>query len=270
MSKPLTGLGVLVTRPKHQSEAFINQLEQAGAHAIGFPSIEIYPIETSEPLDKQLKDFEKYHSVIFISANAVDNGVKWLKKAGKTLKNHQIIAIGKSTSRALENQGLKVDITPAENFNSEALLKLPAMQSDQLSGQHILIIRGEGGREFLADTLKSRGAQIAYAEVYRRCQPEKDIGPILELWSKNRIQLITVTSNEALKNLYYMMNVQGRNYLQHTSLIVPSQRCAEFAQQLGFNKQVIVATSATDDAMMNAIKTWAINSWHQTPLNSKN
>ncbi len=256
MSKPLSGPGVLVTRPKHQATAFINQLEQAGAQATGFSTIEICPIESSEQLNKRAKEFEKYNSIIFISTNAVDNGIKWLKKAGKSLEKHKVIAIGKSTSLALARQGIKVDITPEENFNSEALLKLPAMQSDQLSAQQILIIRGEGGREFLADTLKSRGAQVSYAEVYRRCQTTNDIEPILELWSKKHIQLVTVTSNEALKNLYYIMNKQGQNYLLQTSLIVPSQRCAELAQQLGFNNQVIVATSATDDAMINAVKIW--------------
>jgi len=264
LSKPLTGLGVLVTRPKHQATAFIHQLEQTGAHAISFPSIEIHPVKSGEELNKQSKDLEKYHSIIFISANAVDYGANWLKKAGKSLENQKIIAIGKSTSKALTTQGIKVDITPEKDFSSEALLKLPSMQSDQLSGQQILIIRGEGGRELLANTLKSRGAHVEYAEVYRRSQPVADIEPILELWSKGLIQLVTVTSNEALKNLYHMMNKQGQKYLQLTSLIVPGQRCAELAQQLGFTNQVMIASSATDDAMIDAITSWQLKYGNKT------
>jgi uroporphyrinogen-III synthase len=256
MHKPLADIGILVTRPKHQAAAFIKLLEHIGARAVAFPSIEILPVNTSEQLIKRAESLEKYSTIIFISVNAAEIGANWLKKTGKSLQNIKIAAIGKSTSKVLQDLNIKVDITPEQGFNSEALLNLTAMQAGKIANKQVLIIRGRGGREFLADTLKSRGAGVDYAEVYQRRQPTADITPILELFSKNLIQLITVTSNDALKNLYHMMNKQGQNELLKTGLIVPSQRCAELAKNLGFTSQVIVATSATNDAMLNAIKNW--------------
>jgi len=256
--------GVLVTRPKHQAQNFIRMLQALGANAIGFPCIEICPIIQSDALNIVANKLDDYDIVIFISANAAENGANFLENSVKSIKNAKIAAIGKSTKDALLQLGLVVDLSPEQSFTSEALLDLDAFSPEQINHQRILIIKGEGGRELLQDTLKSRGAQVELAEVYRRCAPRANIQPLHELWSNNRIQWITVTSNETLKNLYYMIseqgineagiNQQGQAWLLQTPLVVPSQRCKQLAQQLGFNNQVLVAQSATDEAMLDIIK----------------
>ena len=234
-------------------------LQALGANVIGFPCIEICPIIQSDALNIVANKLDEYDIAIFISANAVENSVKFTENASKSFNFCKIASIGKSTKDALLQLGLVVDFSPKQNFNSEALLDLDAFSAEQINQQRILIIKGEGGRELLQDTLKSRGAQVELAEVYRRCVPKANIQPLLELWSQNRIQWITVTSNETLKNLYYMITEQGINkqglvWLQQTRLVVPSQRCQQLAQQLGFNNQILVAQSAADEAMLDIIK----------------
>lgn len=256
MSQKLTGLGVLVTRPEQQAQAFIQLLEQQGAKAIGFPSIEIQPMDANDALNSSIKQFENFHIIIFISKNAVKFGLKWLENAGKCLDNHLIASIGKSTSSELKALGHTIDIEPDKDFTSEGLLEHQLLQTEHINNKHILIIRGEGGRELLANALTERGAKVSYAEVYRRIQPEADIQPILELWSARQIQLVSVTSNDALKNLYHMMDGQGKDYLKQTALIVPSKRCAELAEQLGFTQQILISDSATNDAMLQTILDW--------------
>ena len=250
---PLHGQGIVVTRPAHQAQSFMSMLQASGATTTGFPSIEICPITQSDALEKITDRLDTFHIIIFISANAVENGIKWLDNAGKSFKNSKIAAIGESTKKALLQHGLSVHYTPEHTFNSMALLDLDVFSEAQVKGQQILIVKGEGGRELLYDNLTSRGAQVQLANVYQRRVPDADIQPLLELWSKNRIQWVTVTSNEALKNLYHMMNEQGQNWLCQTRLLVPSQRCRQLAQQLGFNNQIRVAQSATDEAMLDAI-----------------
>jgi uroporphyrinogen-III synthase len=249
----LQGQGVLVTRPEHQANEFIQMLEASGAHAIGFPAIEICPVIDSESLKIIANELSKYQIIIFISRNSVKNGLKYFENSLKSIKNAKIAAIGQSTKAALEESGLSVSLSPDQHFNSETLLAIDAFNQDQINDVPILIIKGEGGRELLQDTLKARGAQVNLAEVYRRCKPDTDAQLLLELWSQNRIQWVTVTSNETLKNLYYMVGEQGQNWLRQTPLIVPSQRCQQLAQQLGFH-QILLAPSATDEAMLNTIK----------------
>jgi uroporphyrinogen-III synthase len=268
LDAPLQGQCVLVTRPEHQAQKFIQLLQSLGADTIAFPSIEIHPIVSSPALEEAAKLFDEAYLVIFISANAVENGVKWLDNSLKSLKNTKIAAIGESTKKALQQHGLKVDFTPERAFNSTALLELEAFSCARISGRRILIIKGEGGRKLLQDTLVSRGAIIHLANVYQRRVPDADIQPLLELWSKKHIQWITVTSNAALKNLYYMVIERGiiepdiiepelaqqaQTWLCQTQLLVPSQRCQQLAQQLGFT-QILRAQSATDAAMLEAIK----------------
>ena len=128
-----------------------------------------------------------------------------------------------------------------------------AFDKNKINHQTILIIKGEGGRELIQNTLKERGARVILAEVYQRKVPQCDTRPLLEQLSKNQIQWTTVTSNEILKNLYYMLNEQGHFLLRKTRLIVPSQRCYQLAQELGFT-EIFTAQSATDEAMLTAIK----------------
>lgn len=250
---PLQGQGVLVTRPAHQAKNFIQQLKACGANAIGFPCIEIHPITESTTLDMLSNKLDQYHTIIFISSNAVENGLKWIEKSPTSIKNIKIAAIGKTTKAALEHSGFSVIISPEHDFNSEALLNLDEFSENEINHKPVLIVKGEGGREYLQHTLCSRGAQVDLANVYRRDRPDADIRPLLELWSQHQIHWVTVTSNETLKNLYYMLNEQGQNWLTQTQLLVPSQRCQQLAQQLGFNK-IILSTSASDAAMLNAIK----------------
>ena len=251
-AETLEDIGVLVTRPAQQNQAFIQLLQAQRARAIACPSIEIVPVDIAS--DSPLTQLEQYDILIFISTNAVKYGLNCIEHLGKSI-NQPISAIGKSTAQALEQHNIDVTYQPVSGFNSEALLDLEAFQAANINNKNILIFRGIGGRELLADTLKSRGARVNYAEVYKRCRPDTSLQAMQELWSENSIQIITVTSNESLKNLYDMTGEQGRNDLCQTPVVVPSKRCLELAEKLGF-KNVLLADSATDQTMLERIKKW--------------
>lgn len=119
-----------------------------------------------------------------------------------------------------------------------------------------MIFRGQSGREWLADNLRQRGATIEYAQVYIRQKAQQDIQPLLNRWQTSGIDLITLSSNEALQNLYDMLGTAGRDHLLKTAIIVPSERCVQLAQQLGFKADIVQATSAADEATLSAINHW--------------
>jgi len=80
---------------------------------------------------------------------------------------------------ALNKAGYVVDLLAENGANSEALLAMPELA--QVNGQRFLIIRGQGGREELANVLRSRGASVDYLDVYKRVMPSIDNAKLLEL-----------------------------------------------------------------------------------------
>ncbi|MGH8672634.1 MAG: uroporphyrinogen-III synthase, partial [Burkholderiales bacterium] len=126
---------------------------------------------------------------------------------------------------------------PDQQFDSEALLKLPGLQN--IEGLNIVIFRGDGGREVLGNELQGRGARVEYAECYRRSKPDNDAGVLLHHWARNEISAITVTSGEAMHNLFDLVGKLGQQWLKKTPLYVTHPRIAEIAAELGL-KQVVV------------------------------
>ena len=249
---------VLVTRPRHQATGFMQQIELHNGKALSFPSIEIQPLELSDELVNLLTRINQYDMLIFISANAVKYCVGLLQelKIGPQDIKSKIAVIGKATNAAATAAGFHVAIQPASGFNSDALLKRSELQAKQIQSKNILILRGCGGLEQLPKELTQRGAEVAIAEVYKRRIPLHDIQikrqQLSQSWAELAISDITVTSNESLQNLYDMLEAPGRDEMLSAHLIVPSQRCAQLAKQLGF-KSCKIAQSAADQHMMEAL-----------------
>ena len=247
-SNPLDGKGVLVTRPAQQAESLCQLLTENGAIPIRFPTLVIQPAADPALAKTQLAQAEQADWLIFISANAVEQALALLPLPARP----KLAAIGKATARALLNAGRKPDLVPASGNDSEALLALPELQ--RISSQRIVIVRGVGGRETLAETLRARGAMVEYAEVYRRTRPSADAAELIERWCQGQIHVATATSNETLQNLYDMLGPEGRTELLATPLIVVSPRAAQLARDLGFNKPAIVTAEASDQAILEALR----------------
>lgn len=257
MPKPetlLSNIHVLVTRPEEQAENICNQLAAAGATPVRFPVLEIVDIEDSSHLIQLIDKLDEYDIAIFISPNAVKKAANLVQSRKGWPTSVKIAAVGKASAKALDTLGLIADIFPPKRFNSEALLELPEMHD--VHGKKIIIFRGEGGRETLAETLKARGASVEYAECYRRRQPKADVSQLLRHWARGEINIVVTTSNEGLHNLYDMVGQLGRQWLVKSPLVVLSDRAEELARQLGFKNQIIVASQASDEAIIDAITNW--------------
>ncbi len=248
MTTNLNGKRILVTRPQQQAINLTQLIEQYGGQVISFPTLEIRPI-TNDAIKDPLENLKTYQWLIFISANAVNFAVAANNGKIGHFTQAKIAAVGKATAQALENAGLTVDLVPQTGFNSEALLAMPALQSVQK--QKILIVRGVGGRETLAQELKNRGATIDYWEVYQRQIPQIACAPVIELLKRRQLDWLTITSSDALHNLLTMLE-SDKSLLFDIPLVVVSERIQQIAQSLGF-KNIVVSSSPDNMAILNTM-----------------
>jgi len=253
-TNPLSDTHVLVTRPAQQASKLCNLIEHSGGKAIRFPAIEIIETTDDPTLRSIIEQIDEFDIAIFISANAVNCGIKLVQAQQIWPKSLKVAAVGKSSVKALDSWGLIADIFPIEHFNSEALLSLEEMQN--VDGKKIIIFRGGVGRELLADTLTKRGAVVKYANCYKRSMPKSNTNALLKLWEHDELDVIVTTSNEGLQNLYNMVGEEGRKWLLNSPMIVVSERAVNLAEQLGFNSKPIVSAQASDEAILNSLITW--------------
>ncbi|HSN23819.1 MAG TPA: uroporphyrinogen-III synthase [Methylomicrobium sp.] len=251
MIKLLKRAHVLVTRPAHQAENLSRLIEEWGGVAFRFPTLAIVSLDDSCKIQNTLAHLDRYQWLVFISANAVtmhsyySDGVKI-----EQFKSVRIAAIGKATALALAQAGLPVDLVPESGYNTEALLAMPQMQ--QMKGQSCLIVRGEGGREELATTLRSRGATVEYLDVYKRIIPALDSSQVSLLLAQDKLDVITATSGDALHNLLIMLEEKNHQQLFEVPLVVISNRIRQIAADMGF-KRIAVTNSPSDAAILETV-----------------
>jgi len=213
-----------------------------------FPLLDIAPLQDKQALNEQVARLTKFNLAIFVSPNAVQYGMAAIRAAGDCPTGMHIATVGKGSAQALRDLGITRVIAPTKRFDSEGLLALPELQD--VSGWHVVIFRGDGGRELLGDTLKARGAAVEYATCYRRSKPQQGIGTLLEASP----DAMTITSSEALGYLWQMLGKAGQDALRNTPLFVPHARIAELAHQQGW--QQVHLTDAGDDGLLSALIAW--------------
>ncbi|MBI4807621.1 MAG: uroporphyrinogen-III synthase [Nitrosomonadales bacterium] len=243
---PLAGLHIVVTRPREQAAGLIQRIERLGGNALPFSLLEIEAVPDAQALRRQLSRLEQTDLAIFISPNAVRYGMAAIAAAGGLPPMLQIATVGQGSARALQEHGVARVIVPAERFDSEGLLAMPELQD--VGGKRVMILRGDGGRELLGDTLGARGATVEYVTCYLRRKHDLDVGMLRAA----RADAITVTSSEALAHLWEML--EGTE-LAGTALFVPHPRIAELAQNQGWTN--IVVTESGDDGLIASLVAWA-------------
>ena len=256
-NKALNGLTIVITRPRDQAVQLAQRIEQAGGKPLLFPLLDIAPMQNTQLLNEQIARLAQFELAIFISPNAVRYGLAAIRAIGTLPPALKIATVGQGSAKALHASGIANVIAPTQRFDSEGLLALPELHN--VAGRRILILRGDGGREFLGDTLKERGATVEYATCYQRSKPATDAGVLLG----DLPDAITVTSSEALAYLWEMLGASGQLRLRGTPLFVPHQRIASLAQQQGWRQ--VLLTDSGDDGLLSALLSWHQNDVPTTP-----
>lgn len=255
-SLPLAGLGVVVTRPTAQAGPMTERLKALGARVIPVPLLAVEAPADPVAALAVLREADRFDLAIFVSTNAVERGLALLGAAGGLPPGLRLAAIGRATAEALRALARAPDLVPAGRFDSEALLALEELQPARVAGRRVLIVRGEGGRETLAETLRARGARVEYAEVYRRVRPPVDVAALSALGEERQIDAIVLTSGEALEHLFETFPRPPHAWLDRVALVVPSARVGEAARRHGHPLAPLVAGEAGDEALVLALVEW--------------
>lgn len=260
----LRGLRVLITRPAGRAGTLSAAIAARGGEPVHIPLLAVVPLDPQHDAAicaataQRLRDLDHYQRVIAISANAVHCGVPWIRVQWPSPPRHIVwYGVGAATVAAFAEYGIAArggavgTDAAAGAMTSEALLAAPDLQ--RVHGERILILRGVGGRERLATALRERGAQVDYAECYRR------VAPVLDTEQNARLQdmafaAICINSNETLRNLWQCLQPAARARARARVVVVPSARVAESARDLGFER-VVVAANAGTEATLAALLT---------------
>jgi len=237
---------VVLTRPGNDNRELAGQLQAEGFTVLIQPVMRITPCDPG-PLPTLTSDSK----VIFISANAVEHGLRTLDLA---LEQSQAscFAVGQRTASALAAAGFSA-VCP-ERADSEGLLALPALAD--VAGESVLLVKGEGGRQLLAETLSTRGAQVMEYCCYRRDQEPVDAQAFCQRLSSTETVIFQANSVETLDYLEAILSA-GRCLARDRAVVaVPSVRVASVARERGW-QQVVELSDARDNtffAFLNAYR----------------
>lgn len=242
---------LLLTRSDADNQRLAAQLEQLSVRTRGLPLLHIEPQPETSSQRQLLLNIDRYHAVIVVSPVAARLGLERLEDYWPQMPvGIDWFAVGSSTASALRAAGLQVQV-PDQGQDSEALLALPRWQSLlQTSAAKVLIWRGAGGREYLAEQLRAQGAQVDYLELYRRCQAE-DLPAGLVAAVDAGVTGILVLSVQALE---YWRDGAVEKWPEQACwrCWVPSQRIARRAAELGC-RDIVVCNGADDSAVIEAV-----------------
>ncbi len=253
----MSGWRLLLTRPQAESQALAATLAAAGIFSRSLPMLDIEALAESPEQRAATQALDRYCAVVVVSKPAARLLIELLQRHGACPPPGQRwFSVGAATAEVLDGylspQGLAA-ICPASGDDSEALLALPVWgEALNVAAPRVLIVRGEGGRELLADSLRQRGVQVDFLELYRRVLPQYPAGAALELVQAEQLNALLVSSGQGLLNLREHAGAAWAR-LARLPLLVPSPRVAEMAHAAGA-EQVIDCRGASAAAVLAALQ----------------
>ena len=249
----MTDWRVLLTRPAEESALLAASLSDVGIFSSSLPLLEIEALPVTPEQQAVWADLGRYCAVIVVSKPAARLGVQRLERHWPRLP---WFSVGAATAQVLADQGLDVHYPPSGD-DSEALLALPALrEAIARTDARVLILRGEGGRELLAERLREQGASVDYLELYRRFLPAYDPGVLMQRIQLERLNGLVVSSGQGLLHLQALAGPDWPQVVR-LPLFVPSPRVYEMARAAGAEK-VVDCRGASAAALLVALGSFAL------------
>ena len=253
---------VVITRPAAQAGPLAARIAALGWPVTLLPLLEIHALDGAEEcaqLQAVLARLAEYDLVALVSPNAIDCVFAHLPAWPSGLP---LAVVGEGSRQALAAHGVteaNATITsPLDTARSDSEHLLLALDLPALRGKRVLIVRGDGGRDYLADGLRAAGAEVEFVTAYRRKVPK--LTPALRATLDKLLQHNNdwiITSSEALRGLLALLGEMGDEKtivvkMQQQHLIVPHARIAQTAAVLGFAR--VTLTGSGDAGVLAALQ----------------
>jgi uroporphyrinogen III methyltransferase/synthase len=249
--KPLSGLRVLVTRPRGQAHVLSEKLRALGAVTFELPTIEIAPLQSYTQLDNAIHNLKSYDWIIFTSVHGVRFFLDRLTglNIALTKDDHvKVATVGPATASALKHAGREPDYVPQQYLTEKIATGLGDLQ-----GRRILLARADIASKRLPEILRERGASVDEVVVYRTMMASDLTREKLESILIKGIDLITFTSPSTVRNLALLLSSEGLDgYLKRCKVACIGPVTHEAAKELGIHVD-IVAKNHTIESLVEAI-----------------
>jgi uroporphyrinogen-III synthase len=251
ISKPLSGVRVLVGRARHQASALSSGLKRLGAQVLEIPFIEIRQPRSFQPLDKAIRNLDTYDWLILTSVNGVEALWQRLKKrriGSSRLRHLQVAAIGPATKKAIEKRGLRVHVVPEEYVAESVVRSL----RDRVRNKRVLLVRARIARDVIPRELRAAGAQLDVVEAYETVVPQSSRNRIRALLKTGPPRVITFTSSSTARNFAALAGKLRVHALEDVKLASIGPVTSGTLRQLGLNVD-IEAREFTIPGLIDAI-----------------
>ena len=246
----MTGWRLLLTRPAEDCAALAQTLAGEGVFGSCLPLLDIVPLPVSEKIRQAMARLQRCDAVIVVSKPAARIALDLLD--GSSALTMPWFSVGAATAQILLKHGLDAHF-PVDGDDSEALLQLPRLrEAISQPGAQVLILRGEGGRELLAERLRERGASVEYLELYRRDLPAYPPQELSRRIAAERLNGLVVSSGQGFEHLQQMAG-DAWPLIAQLPLFVPSPRVAEQARAAGA-QTVVDCRGASAAALLTALR----------------
>ena len=212
-------IALISSRPQETNVQLSDDLKKSEIKLLSFPLTEIHPLNNYQIFDGRIKNIKTYQHIIFISTNAVHFFLERVKKLSLQIPKNLIFSSIGPTTKLLLQKKLSVDVhSPIKTFDSEHLLKEKIYNN--VEGQKILIIRGEGGRETLKNALEEKGATVTYGECYVRKYVDIDLNQLKNDLVNYHHQFFLFSSTNSAKHFIHQLSKVDSSWLQNIKIIV--------------------------------------------------
>lgn len=175
-----------------------------------------------------------------------------------TALNAPYFAIGQSTAQKFNALTAQKAHYPKGREISENLILLPeltdVLKNNALTLKSAIIIRGNSGRDIIANHLKNENFEVIEVETYRRVPNEMAKQALEVHLTKDEKCLFVITSGEMLTLLtdWICSNSNAKYDMQQHELLVVSERLTVLASTLGW-KNIFLANNANNNDLLVAI-----------------
>jgi uroporphyrinogen-III synthase len=232
---------ILVTRPAAQAEEWVAQLQRAGLDAVALPLMAIAAPHDPAEVRQAWTELPSRQLVFFVSPNAVEWFFSQQIEPKAWPASLQVASPGPGTSTVLRRCGVPSHlivepVADAPQFDSESLWF--ALQNQSWVRASVLVVRGDGGRDWLAEQLREAGAEVSFVSAYRRTAPHFDAPALALLEAALALpqrHLWFFSSSEAVANLMDapQLHAAGVDWSGGTALAT-HPRIADSAKAAGF------------------------------------